>query len=248
MTRMPLSVQLYTLRNDLAADPDATLGRVAAIGLTAVEPYGLAESVDLLAGPLARHGLSAPTAHAGLVDGDLDVVLAAADRLGTRLVIEPFIPVEQWTSRDDIARLADRLNAAAARFAPHGLEVGYHNHAWELEQRLDDQPVLLTLVGYLDDAVRIELDTYWAAVGGSDPVALLEELGARVAAIHVKDGPISHDTHAQLPAGEGAMPLAGVLAAAPQARRILEFDEYSGDLYEGLALGKANVERIESAA
>lgn len=248
MSRQQPSAQLWSVRADLDRDPDATLARLAEVGFTAVEPFDLAARAAGLAEPLRRHGLAAPTAHAGLVDADLEAVRAAAELTGTRLVVEPYVPAERWATRADIARIADSLNRAAERFAPDGLGVGYHNHDWETSTVIDGEHALLVLAAALDPRVVLEVDTYWAAVGGADPVELLHTLGARVAAIHVKDGPLAGDPLAQLPAGDGAMPIAAVLAAAPDARRVLEFDEYVGDLYEGLAAGLATLGRLEGSA
>ena len=64
---------------------------------------------------------------------------------------------------------------------------------------------------------------------------LLERLGSRVALLHVKDGPIESDPSTQLPAGQGAVDLPAVLAAAPHATRIVEFDAYRGDIFDGIA-------------
>lgn len=248
MSRSQPSAQLWSVRNDLERDPVGTLARLASVGFTAVEPFGLAHAAASLAEPLRRHGLAAPSAHASLVDADLDAVRAAATLTGTRLIVEPYLPAERWATRDDVMRIADALNLAAERLSPDGLVVGYHNHDWETAIRFDGEYALLALTAELDPRVVLEVDTYWAAVGGADPVELLRTLGARIAAIHVKDGPISADTHAQLPAGEGAMPIAEVLAASPDARRVLEFDEYVGDLYEGLAAGLATLDRLECGA
>ena len=86
----------------------------------------------------------------------------------------------------------------------------------------------------------IELDTYWAAVGGQDVPALLGRLGERVRLLHLKDGPVTTDHAAQLPLGEGAMPVPAILAAAPAAELgVLEFDAYAGDLFDGIAGGLA---------
>lgn len=248
MSRPQPSVQLWSVRADLERDPDATLARLAEVGFRAVEPFGLADSAAVLAEPLRRHGLAAPTAHASLLDADLDAVRRAAELTGTRLVVEPYQPAERWATLDDVERIAEGLNDAVERLAADGIGVGYHNHDWETSIRLHDEPALLVLAAALDPRVVLEVDTYWAAVGGVDPVELLRTLAGRVAAIHVKDGPIPGEASQQVPAGEGAMPLAEVLAAAPDARRVLEFDEYAGDLYEGLAAGLAALARLEGAA
>lgn len=233
--RPPVGMQLYTVRDDLADDPRATLRRVAELGLRVVEPYDLVAFADRLAGPMAEYGLTAPTSHVSFIHADLEAALAAAARLGVGTIIDPYVPEEHWTSRAGVAAVAAALNGAARRAAELGITVGYHNHWWELEARVDGAPALEVFADLLDDEVILELDTYWCAVGGEDPVALLARLGERVAALHIKDGPISRDVASQQPAGSGRMPVAAILAAAPHARPILEFDAYAGDLYDGVS-------------
>lgn len=239
--RPPLSVQLYTLREQLDQDAAGTLQRLAALGFTDVEPFGLAEFGAALAPHLAAAGLAAPTSHASLVGVDPAPALRVAADLGVQLLIEPAVGEERWGDRDAVAAIAAELGEVAARAADLGIAVGYHNHWWETRSRIDGVPALEVFAEVLPEAVRLEVDTYWAAVGGADPVALLQRLGDRVAAIHVKDGPVSRDTAAQLPAGAGAMPIAELLAAAPQARPVLEFDAYAGDLFDGLAQARSFV-------
>lgn len=249
MARPALSVQLYSLRDQLAADPAATIQAVAALGFTAVEPFGLADAATVLRPLLTGAGLAAPTAHGTLIASDeaADETLAGAVLLGTEAVFDPFVPDDRWTSRDDIAATAARLNDVAHRAADRGVSVGYHNHWWELERRVDGASALEVFADLLDDGVLLEVDAYWAAVGGEDPVALVRRLGDRVVALHVKDGPLSREPKDQLPAGHGAMPIAELVAAAPDARLVLEFDDYAGDLIEGLTLAKATVDRLETA-
>jgi len=237
VSRPALSVQLYSVRDLLADDPAATLRALADLGLTAVEPYGLTDYAATLAPLLRDLGLEAPTAHTSLVgEGvDLDAVFAAAELTGTTTLFEPAIGEERWTDAEGVLASAAALSDVAVRAADRGIRVGYHNHWWELENRIGGVPALTVFLEALSGDVLLEVDAYWAAVGGADPAALLAEYGSRVAAIHVKDGPISRDTEAQLPAGSGAMPLGAVLAAAPDARPVLEFDAYAGDILEGIA-------------
>lgn len=248
VTRPPsVSVQLYSVRDALAADPADTLGRIAALGLRTVEPFDLTGFADRLAEPLAAHGLTAPTSHVSFIDGGLDEALTAARRLGVRTIIDPYLPDDRWTSPSDVDAIAAALNDAARRAADDGIAVGYHNHWWELERQIDGVTALEALAGRLDDAVVLELDTYWCAVGGADPVEILRRLGERVVALHIKDGPITHDVQAQLPAGSGRMPVAEILTAAPHARPVLEFDAYAGDLFDGIAAGLAFLGRHGAA-
>lgn len=233
-----LSVQLYSVRDAFAADPADTLRRLAAIGFTQVEPYGVVENVDALRAGLPANGLTAPTAHARLIGADQAAVFAAAAELGIGLVIDPLVKPEQWQDPADIAATADALNAAAKLAAEHGVQIGYHNHWWELESRLDGRSAFEVFADQLDPAVALEVDTYWATAGGEDAPALLRRLGDRVRAIHVKDGALATDATGQVPAGQGRVPLADVLAAAPGALRVIEFDAYDGDLFEAIAASR----------
>jgi sugar phosphate isomerase/epimerase len=234
-----LSVQLYSVRDAFAADPADTLRRLAAIGFTQVEPYGVVENAEALRAGLPAHGLTAPTAHARLIGADQPAVFAAAAELGIGLVIDPLVKPEQWQDPADIAATADALNAAAKVAAEHGVAVGYHNHWWELQARIGGRSAFEVFADQLDPAVALEVDTYWATAGGEDAPALLRRLGDRVRAIHVKDGALATDATGQVPAGQGRVPVADVLAAAPDALRVVEFDAYDGDLFEAIAASHA---------
>jgi sugar phosphate isomerase/epimerase len=242
VTALPeLSVQLYSVRDAFAADAAGTLARLAGLGLRRVEPFGLVERAPVLEKTLPGSGLVAPTTHQQVVGvADLAEVFEAATRLGIGTVIEPYVDPGRWTSRAGVEELAAELTAAAGAAAAHGLRIGYHNHWFELESVLDGQHALEVFAAAVDPGVVLEVDTYWAAVGGADVPALLGRLGDRVRALHLKDGPIDKDPDAQLPLGQGAMPVAAVVAAAPAVEvPVLEFDGYRGDLFDGIAASLA---------
>ena len=230
MTDQDLSVQLYTVRNALAEDFDGTLERIAGYGFRQVEPFGFTKYLDGLR-KLGQHGLSAPTTHMGLVaDADLDAIFAAAVELGIGTVIEPAIREPHWQTAEDIKSTADQLNAAAEKAADHGLRVGYHNHWWELESRIDGKHGLEVLADHLAPEVGLEVDTYWANAGGADVPALLGRLGDRVFALHIKDGDGTLDTKKQVAVGAGVLPVWDFIDAKPDALRVVELDDSSGDL------------------
>jgi sugar phosphate isomerase/epimerase len=243
VAQAPVSVQLYSVRDAVQEDMPAALERLASIGFSAVELYGFVDRAGEYASALLAAGLTAPSAHAPLLSAEEpDRILEAAATLGVRTIIDPHRPAENWTTKDDIQRTADLLNGLAERAAATELAVGYHNHWWELESRVDDVPALEVLAPLLTDRVVLEVDTFWSEVGGVNAPELLQRLGSRVQLIHVKDGERSRDTSTQQPAGSGEIDVEAVLKAAPNARRVLEFDAYSGDVFEGLAASLAWVE------
>ncbi len=239
----PLSVQLYSVRGALAEDRPAALARLRELGFTWVEPFGFANDPAGLAADLRAAGLGTSSGHTSLVEADGAAALDAAVEIGIPVAIEPAVR-DVWTDADAIKRVAERLNELSVEAATRGVKVGYHNHWWEFEP-LGEGTAYDLFVSELAPEVVLELDTYWATVGRQDAAELLRRLGDRVGFLHVKDGSLSADPREQVPVGSGRVPVAEILAAAPDAVRVLEFDEYDGDLFEGLAEGIAFIQKTE---
>ncbi|RSN01164.1 sugar phosphate isomerase/epimerase [Nonomuraea sp. WAC 01424] len=247
MTR-PISVQLYTVRDQLAADRDGTLERIAGIGYGAVEPFDPTADPEGFRRVIDDLGLAVSSTHAyALLDREPAEVLDAVATVGADLVIIPGgIPEAEFTTRDGLARTADLLNGLAEQAAGHGMRLGYHNHWWEIEPRIDGRHAIEALADLLAPEVFLEIDTYWAAVGGADVPALLGRLAGRTRALHVKDGPVvKGEPHTAV--GAGAMPVPEILAAAPDAWRIVELDTCATDLFTALADSHAHLTRLEGS-
>lgn len=231
MTRPVHAVQLYTLRSSLKEDLGGTLKRVAEIGYEAVELYRIEEYFDAYKSALEKTGLRAVSAHASLIEGEARAAIQAAVGLGVRTLIEPRIAASRWTSRADIEDAAAQLSAVADQARQSGVTVGYHNHHEEFAVDIDGTTGLEIFANAVSEDVVLEVDTFWAEVGGVSAPALLSRLGDRVKFLHVKDGLYSTNLTSQTALGEGQMPLAAILAAAPNAARIAELDDFAGDMF-----------------
>lgn len=231
------SVQLYTVREALNADFAGTLARLAEIGYRQVEPFNLVAMADDLKVALLQNNLSAPTTHMSLLSGaDQDQTFTAAQDLGVRIVIDPHTDPAKWQTEEDIADIAAGLNSAAEKALGYELLVGYHNHQFELESRIDGRHGLEVLADHLAPEVVLEVDTYWAYAGGADVPELLRRLGDRVVALHVKDGDGSLDTKKQVAVGSGSLPVWDFLAAAPAMEYgVIELDDTTGDVFQAVA-------------
>ena len=231
----PPALQLYTVREQLAADRKGVLDRVAAFGYAAVEPFGILDDPAGLAADLAAAGLAVCSVHATPAGDQAAPVAAAARILGADTVIVPYLPPGRFADLDGVRAVAAELNGMAARLADEGLGLGYHNHVHELALLPGGTPALEALAAGLDPSVLLEVDTYWAAVGGQDVPALLGRLGERVRYLHVKDGPVTKDDP-MTAVGAGRMPVAEILAAAPAAAwRVVELDRCATDLMTAVA-------------
>jgi sugar phosphate isomerase/epimerase len=235
VSQSQLSVQLYTVREALADDLPGTLRHIADLGYHNVELFGFVDLADQYSELLPSVGLVAPSAHARLLGQDVADIFVAAKKVGVTTVIDPHIGRDLWTTKEDIAKSASSLNEIAKIGADHGLTIGYHNHWWEAENRIDGAPALEVFADHLDAGVILEVDTYWAEVGGVSAADLLRRLGERVQLIHVKDGAVTHDNQDQVAVGSGKVDILGILAAAPQALRVVELDGCNGDVFDALA-------------
>lgn len=259
------SVQLYTLASEFSADMEGSLDRLAAIGLRTVEAFDFVGRPLEIRAALDASGLSSPTGHAPLLTDELwtpdgsiptpapEVVFEAAATVGITTVIDPFVTPERWFTRDGVADIAERLNALVETAAGFGLQVGYHNHAQEFVESFDGKTAFEHFVALTDERVAIELDLYWALVGGQDVTGLVSLLGDRLVAAHVKDGVApAHNPFApgaeefgsqsldQRHAGTGDVPLADALRAASDLKyAIIEYDNAPGEVFADIAASYA---------
>ena len=213
-----IALQLYTVRKLAAADLAGSLRAVAAAGYRSVELAGLPETAPgALARLLGEAGLRAIASHEGIQRLREDS-LAVADRLATvgcPRIIVPWMPEENRRTVDDVRRFAAELGALARFFADRGIRLGYHNHAFEFAP-LEGTTIWDVLLAELPAGVEIELDVYWASVGGRDPVAEIRATADRVRLLHMKDrapGPEPRD----IPAGEGILAFPQIVEAGRTA-------------------------------
>lgn len=228
-------VQLYAVRDALAIDPPGTIARLAGLGFTYVEPFDLLTDPSGLGTAMKDAGVQAVTAHCRVTGPDAPALYAAAASLGISTLIVPWLDPERFASRAAVRGVAAELNRGAADAAAHGIRLGYHNHWFELEGVFDGRTALEWLADELDERVVLELDTYWAAVGGQDVPALLGRLGDRVRFLHLKDGPLE-PREPQVALGRGVMPVQAILDSAGSCElAVVELDSFDGDMFTALA-------------
>jgi sugar phosphate isomerase/epimerase len=231
----PVALQLYSLRDELAGGRAGVLQRLAGAGYRTVEPYDVLTDPDVLRAELDQAGLTVCSVHTKPFGDDAEPAFRGARTVGADTVIVPWIPPARFTDADGVAAVASELNETAKRAEQHGLRLGYHNHDFELSTLIGGTPALEVLAGQLDPAVVLEVDTYWAAVGGQSVPELLGRLGPRVRYLHVKDGPVTKDDPNTV-LGAGKMPIAGILAANPAVEwHVVEFDACATDMMEAVA-------------
>jgi len=184
-------LQLYTVRDALGVDVDGTLRIVADTGYREVELAGLpGVTARAMSANLKRHGLEAPSIHASYdrLRRDFDAVLQEARSLEATYVVCPSVDAEERNTADDWKRVCQTLNRIGQVVRSHGLVLAYHNHDFEFVPFGDGATPFHLLTRETDPHdVKLELDVYWVAKAGQDPVQYLEDGRDRILLVHLKD-------------------------------------------------------------
>jgi sugar phosphate isomerase/epimerase len=229
---------MYTVLSQAQADLEGTLARLASIGYLGVETYGVVEKFGpaRVRAAIESAGLVLTSAHAPFPAGDqAERILAENAELGATTLVWSMERGE-FDSPEAIARGAARVSEAAARAAERGMTIAYHNHFAEFSQFFDGRQAYDLLLAELDERVVVELDAYWAVMGGADPADVLTRLGDRARFLHVKDGPaVSYADDIMVPIGDGQIDWQRALTIPSGLRwHIVELERLHTDTFTAL--------------
>ncbi|MBG0562945.1 sugar phosphate isomerase/epimerase family protein [Actinoplanes aureus] len=195
--RDQISVQLYTLRNQLTIDLEGSLAELAEIGYTRVEHAGfVGRTPAQFRAALDAAGLRATSGHVGIPQpfdaATWQRALEDAAIVGNKFIVHPYFGAGPNGPIRDAAvyrAFAQDLNRAGELARRAGLSFGYHNHQNEFfRQSGTDVTGFDILTGETDPRlVHIELDLFWAFRGAADPVDLIRRHRGRIRQVHVKD-------------------------------------------------------------
>jgi sugar phosphate isomerase/epimerase len=233
-----LSVQLYSLREELARDFDGTMAQVAAANYAGVEPWGgLPVEPAHAARIFGTYGLNSHSIHLPLLaGGDRQKLLDTAHTLQVQTIVLPSLPEADFKDEDGLKRAADKIAESAAVATAEGFGYGYHNHWWEWTL-IDGQSALDRLAALLDASIIFEVDTYWARVAGFDPAQVVARFGKRAPLLHIKDGPADNQQSPMVAVGDGVMNVEAILSEAQAEWAVVELDRCATDMVE--AVGKS---------
>lgn len=190
--RIPIGVQLYSVRKNAEADMAATLAGVKKIGYQAVEFAGyftFANDAKGLRKLLDDNGLKVCGTHIQLntLQGDeLAKTIAFNQVIGNQFLVVPSLPRTNTATADAWAKTAEEFNLIAAKLTPLKMNLGYHNHATEFVT-IEGQIPWDIFVGKTNKNVFGQLDIGHCQHAGADPVAYLKKFPGRALTVHVKE-------------------------------------------------------------
>jgi len=190
MPNVPIALQLYTVRDDLANDFEGTLRRVAEIGYAGVEFAGFC---DLPASRVFRLLQELNLRVAGVhwpldkLESEIEAVVEYNLEILNDYIVVPWLPEERRRDRKKWREVANSMNEIAQDIQDYGLKICYHNHAFEFEKYGGELGFDILFEAADPDLVCVELDTYWLKYGGQDPVEYIRRMAGRCPLIHLKD-------------------------------------------------------------
>lgn len=254
----PLGVQLYTVRDLVDKDLPDTLAAIRKIGYQTVETF--TEQYKMSAKDLRQAilgaGLTAPSGH--FIYDRLETHFDYAKELGLECMVCSMIPATIANSLGGYKRAAERYNEWGAQANKAGLKFAFHNHNMEFK-KYSGVTGLDVLMENTDPAlVQWEMDCYWVAQAGYDPVEMLRKHGKRMVALHLKDRkpnvPTSFDTGRAsahfTEVGEGTLDWPAILRLAARfhiPNMYVEQDETERPPLESLRISYTNLVKLLSA-
>jgi len=194
--KIPIALQLFSVRGECAGDLPATLAAVGAMGYQGAEPWGYAGDEVAWMGQTGKdlrrlfddNGLACCGMHVqtGALLGDrLARTIELNQELGNRFLIVA-ADKQRMSSVQTIAELAGILDEVAGKLKPLGMRTGYHAHGFDFT-RFDGRTAWDILFSSTREDVVMQMDTGNCAGGGGDPIAILRKFPGRALSVHIKE-------------------------------------------------------------
>ncbi|MBD2705679.1 sugar phosphate isomerase/epimerase [Spirosoma sp. BT702] len=258
-----VGLQLYTLRDLMAKDPDGTLKKVADIGYKEVESFGYSDgkffgkTAKEYSAYLKSLGLSAPSGHyttgktmpnmKGTLTNDWKRAVDDAAAIGQKYMVCAYLFPDERKKLDDYKQFADLFNKSAEVCKSAGIQFCYHNHDFEFKEIDGKIPYEVLLSGTDKNLVKLELDLYWATFADQDPVELFKKHPGRFPLWHIKDMEKTAE-RAFAPVGTGSINFQRIFDAqktAGLAHYFVEQDVCKLPPLESIAISYKNVEKLK---
>jgi sugar phosphate isomerase/epimerase len=218
--KIPVGLELYSVRDELKQDLNGTVRAVAKMGYEVVEffsPYyaWTADQTKEMRKLLDDLGIKCLSTHNDAKNFSVENLSKTADMnkiLGAKYVV--MASAGRPEGADGWATVAEALNLAADRWKSAGLRPGYHNHQTEFTPLKDKQRPIDIIAKKTHKDVMLQFDVGTCVEAGSDPVAWINANPGRIRSMHCKDCAPAPDKGYKVLFGEGAVPWKKVFEAA----------------------------------
>jgi sugar phosphate isomerase/epimerase len=251
-SKVPVGLELYSVRDDLKRDPEGTVGAVAKMGYQDVEFYApyldwseeQAKQMRKLLDDLGVHCYSTHNDEDFFGPAKIGKARDLNKILGAKYMVQawsdPKPDLDAWK------KVADNLNSAAEKLESSGLKVGYHNHDAEWKPVQGKRPIEV-IASNTKSSVMLQLDVGTCLEAGADPVAWIKANPGRIRSIHCKDWSPDPNVGYKTLFGEGKADWRGIFQSAENGGGV-EFYliEQEGSRYPELETARRCLEAFRS--
>ncbi len=191
-------LQLWSVRDDMAKDPKATLKSLADAGYNQIESFQGGDGVFWKMSPkdfgtyTKSLGLDVVGAHCNSdfainpkLQDEFKKLADDAASIGMKYLVNPYLG--GLKTKDDFKKAANGFNTLGQICKDRGLRYGYHNHHYSFQKLEDEFPQDIMMNGSNPNLVDFEMDIYWVVTAGQDPIEWLKKYPGRFKMCHVKD-------------------------------------------------------------
>ena len=188
--KLPIALQLYSVRDEMAADFKGTLKAVHEMGYDGVEFAGLfGKTADEVKKLCAAYDLTPVSAHVayGEMMKDPEGVCKTYKEIGCFQVVIPYLDREYLPGSEKWEEFKESVIKLSGICKKYGLILAYHNHDFEFEKIDGENKLDIMYRTFSEDVLQTQVDTCWANVGGEDPSAYVRKYAGRCPTVHLKD-------------------------------------------------------------
>ena len=187
---LPIALQLYSVRNEMAADFEGTIRKVKELGYDGVEFADLFDKTPgYIKALLNETGLVPISAHV-----DIDTMLkdpkgtfSTYKEIGCKYIAIPYLPCERRPHKELFEKTLEDIKVLGKQANEAGLILLYHNHDFEFVKIGDEYALDVIYKTVPADLLQAEFDTCWIKVSKEDPVEYITRYIGRTPVVHLKD-------------------------------------------------------------
>lgn len=189
MNKFKIGLQLYSVRDEMEKDVEGTLKKVADMGYECVEFAGyFGYSAKDLKALCEKYNLEPISVHQGY--GDItektEETVSYVKELGVKYYAIPWMDIKMFTENFD--EVTEKIKAAGKYTKENGIQLMYHNHNFEFENKIGDKSIFDSLFDAVpSDYLTPEMDTCWVHYAGENPMEYVKKYGDVMEVLHLKD-------------------------------------------------------------
>lgn len=234
-----IGLQLYSIREIAEKNFFNAIKLTADSGYDGIEFAGFFDTpASELKKFLEEVGITACGSHTAfpVLENEFEKTVEYNLEIGNKYIVIPWIPADMCSSRDAWLGTSERMNVLNCKMKPYGVRLGYHNHAFEFE-KFGGVCGYDILADNTADDILLEIDTFWVAYAGEDPLKYVKKYKNRLDLLHIKD---MDKNKISTEIGSGTLDFSEIISAAEKTRWfIVEQEEFKIPMEESIKISCA---------